>query len=200
MKDNKEKKSFFAVLGNYFKSIWLSFIDSFKYNPSKLACLFLFVPGILLGFCLKFHFDASKLFATYNETIVEKMAEAGIVHKVQTLHSAFQMFALIVLGAVMMFVAVNVKGKRNLGSTIQAALVTSAIVIFGIFWIMNFYRTNTIYNVDKWTSLSDGSSYSVTSKTNLISQICVIVSMICSVIGTVLSFIFRDKTYKKDVF
>lgn len=98
----------------------------------------------------------------------------------------------------MMFVAVNVSSKRNLGSCIQATIVSAGIILFGIFWIMNFTRTNYIYNIAKYTALEEGQVYSMFSKDNLISITCVIISMATSVIGTIFAFIFRDKTYKKD--
>ncbi len=214
----KNKKNVFAVFCEFIKKCWLNFIDSFKYNPSKIATIILLIPCIVLGFCLTFHFTASKAFVTYNSTIqyvritngeitvpdwfVASSATADRAKEYAqsiavSLHSGFQLFALMVLGAVMMFVAMNVSSKRNLGSSIQATLCTAAIILFGIFWIMNFTRTNYIYNVAKYTELQ-GTKYSITSSANMVSIICVIVAMISSVVGTILSYIFRDKTYKKE--
>ncbi|UKI49088.1 MAG: hypothetical protein L6U99_09885 [Clostridium sp.] len=50
--------------------------------------------------------------------------------------------------------------------------------------------------LQKYTELQ-GTKYSITSSANMVSIICVIVAMISSVVGTILSYIFRDKTYKK---
>lgn len=215
----KNKKNVFAVFCEFLKKCWLNFIDSFKYNPSKIATLILLIPCIVLGFCLTFHFTASKAFITYNSTIqyvritsgeiaipstfVPSSPDADVAreyaqHIAVSLHSGFQLFALMVLGAVMMFIAMNVSSKRNLGSSIQSTICTAAIIVFGIFWIMNFSRTNYIYNVAKYTELQ-GTKYSITSSTNMISIICVVIAMVSSVVGTILSFIFRDKTYKKDI-
>lgn len=208
MENNKSNKTagyrirtFFAAVGAWISLSFKNFIDSFKYNPSKLAGWLIAIPGILLGFCLVYHFAASGLFVSYNVNLVAIIKEQHKIDiPVQDLHSNFQLFALIVLGAIALFSAAGVIGKRNLGSSIQSALCSIGIVIFGIFWIMNFYRTDYILNIAKYTETASGEVYNMFSKNNIISQICVYLSMISVVAGTILSFIMRDRTYKKDVF
>ena len=200
----------------WLKKVYYSFIDSFKYNPSKLAMIVLLIPSILLGFCLTFHFSAAAKFVTYDSGIILKQIELGevivpagmsaqdyAVQNAQGLFSGFQLFALMVLGTCMLFVSVNVSGKRSLSACIQSVLVSAGIIVFGIFWILNFVRTNYIYNVanngEGYTKLTEG-AYSIFSSDNLTSIICVIVSILACLVGTALAFIFRDKNYKKEVF
>ena len=60
MDDNRyeempEKKSVGKIIGTYFKNVFGSFIDGFKYNNMKLAALLVAIPGLVIGFFLVAH-------------------------------------------------------------------------------------------------------------------------------------------------
>ena len=62
----------FKAFGKYISRVWKDFIASFRYNNMKLAGWLIAVPGIFIGFFLKWHAPVVKeLSYTYNTYSVE---------------------------------------------------------------------------------------------------------------------------------
>ncbi len=191
-------KNAMKTLGAYFKSVFLDFISSFKYNNMKLAAILVAVPGVFLGFFLRFHatvvnqisFDTGKkVIEIVNGVEVEK----AVLHVVPFDFTGIVLFMLMLFGILNIFSAVTMSGKKNLGSVVICTISTAVIVIAGALYMFALFtflggvdsgaiRMNKAVNVDSnW----------------IISIASVIVSMVTSIIGCVLGFINYDRTYEK---
>ena len=73
-KENKFLKAL-KGLGNYFKFVFIDFINSFKYNNMKLAAIIFALPGILLGFFMFAHVPTiRKVTVAYDQVIADSSA------------------------------------------------------------------------------------------------------------------------------
>ena len=148
-----------------------NFKDSFKYNPCKFAGILIALPGFFMGFFLGIH---SKILFINNDF-------AGLY-----------MFIMVLFGCINVFNGVAVMGKRNLASIMISSLCSIVITIVGILWIVAIF---TSWKADVVLS----KPYTLNSE-HYISIGCVVLSILCSIIGCIWAFIKRDKNYKKVVF
>lgn len=160
---------------NLFKETLASFVynfkDSFKYNPCKFAGILIALPGFFMGFFLGVH---SKILFLNNDF-------AGLY-----------MFIMVLMGCINVFNGVAVMGKRNLSSIVISFLCSLIITVVGVLWIVAIitsWKADVILEVP----------YTLNSE-HYISMGCVVVSILCSLIGCVWAFIKRDKNYKKVTF
>ncbi len=165
-----EKKSF----KKYLLNIWLSFLDSFKYNPCKLAGILIALPGLFIGFFLNFHSNVS-----------------FIVHPGEANLSGFYMFMMVLFGCINIFNGVTFSSKRNLGTLIVSAVCSLVIFVFGILWIYSIINS---FAVAKEISLEKPIKFDVNYAMSIV---CVVLAMISSVAGCILGYFKRDKNYKK---
>lgn len=165
-----EKTSF----RKYLLNIWLSFLDSFKYNPCKLAGILIALPGLFIGFFLNFHANVS---------FIVRPGEANL--------SGFYMFLMVLFGCINIFNGVTFSSKRNLGTLIVSAVCSLVILVFGVLWIYSIINS---FAVAKEISLETPIKFDVNYA---MSVICVALAIISSAVGCILGYFKRDKNYKK---
>lgn len=114
--------------------------------------------------------------------------EIETIYKTQTQWAPLFVFALVLAGMINIFEAFSIISKKNFGSILIASILTGLIVVAGIVYIYE---------------ISDGVKSSPQLEFDSIvirSFIVITVSMILSVVGCVIAWIFRDKNYKRDKF
>ncbi len=168
--ENKFLRGFYIFIF-YIANIFVDFARSCKRNPSKIAGLLIATPGVFIGFLLGIQIVAIKTLTDI------KLAPLAL-------------FALTLLGALNIFEAVGVMGKRSLGASIMASIVTAVILAFGAIYLEDVFGSisNTLEIVDGF----------VVDSNIIISLITVIGSMILSTAGCIMSYFFIDKNYQKD--
>lgn len=202
----------FKTFGKYLKGLGFDFVNSFKYNNMKLPALLIAVPGVFLGFFLGYH---SKVIGdvafSISGTADTKFAGGACSYKIGFDYTGIVLFILMLLGILNIFGAVTMSGKKNLGSVLLCTLSTLAIVVCGSLYLFALftYREGSITKL----KVNGDSVYDETLKLYrtyitstkkfkmnndwIISIFSVILSMVCSVVGCVLGFIFYDRTYEK---
>lgn len=148
----------------------VDFAGSIKRNPSKGAGLLIASTGVFIGFLLVFHIAALYELSGSIKT------------------GYFCLFVLVMGGSVNIFSASNIIKKRSLGSSIMATIVTTIVVLAGIFYILDIIK-GMDYN-DQHNLAIDYNCY--------VSIATAILSMLLSVAGVVLSYIFFDHTYERE--
>lgn len=164
-------KRFLSNLKTFVGNVWYNLIDSFKYNPCKLPGILILLPGLFMGFFLGVH---SKIIFLNND------------------FSGLYMFLMVLLGCLNIFNGVSFMSKKNLGTLIISFLCSVIITVVGILWIKAIFDS---YHAD--VVLIE--PYVLGSE-HYISIACVILSILCSLLGCILGFIKRDKNYKKVVY
>ncbi len=184
-------KKVFGTLGAYFKSVFLDFFTSFKYNNMKLAAILVAIPGIFLGFFLRFHAEV----VTHISFDTGQVNEAGkaILYGVPFDFTGIVLFALMLFGILNIFGAVTMSGKKNLGSVVVCIISSSVIVICGALYLYGLFTFLGGVNSGK---ISMNTKVDVDANW-IISIISVIVSMVTSIAGCVLGLINYDRTYEK---
>ncbi len=172
-----EKKN--KGLGQYFKNVWLSFLDTFQYNPCKLPGILIALPGLFLGFFLSFH---SK---------VRIYVEDGQLNL-----SGFYMFIMVLFGCINIFNGVTFSSKRNLGSLIISIICSLIIAVFGVLWIVAIANTFVLTSSGR-IELQIPLKFDFNCAMSIIG---VALAVICSVIGCILGYFKYDRNYKKVVF
>lgn len=155
----------------YIANIFVDFFKGIKRNPSKLAGILIAAPGVFIGFLLGFHIEA-------------------VYYLPDIKWIPVLLFVMVLVGAINIFNAFSVMKKRSIGAFI-VSLITSLIVgAAGVMYILEFMG---ILNGSNFKENYDGIDSNM-----LISIISVVVSIILSLVGCVLAFIFRDKEYQRD--
>ncbi len=184
--DNKFVKALKAF-GHYIKFIFYDFFTSFKYNKMKLPGLLIAVPGVFLGFFLKFH-----------NPVVRQLSfqyfENGNKVTLFTYDvSAIVLFILVLFGILNIFTAVSCMSKKSRGSVITATITTVVIVAAGIFYLVLLIIYSNLLATGKISAdIPDDFNFNY-----WLSFISVLISIIASVAGCILGFIFYDRNYKK---
>ena len=220
MDDNRyeempEKKSVGKILGTYFKNVFGSFIDGFKYNNMKLAALLVAIPGLVIGFFLVAHaaavgqmdFTFEKYSAVYDTMYQYKLPAMPFDA------TGIAVFLLMLFGILNVFNALSMSGKKNLGSVVIATVFTVIMVILSAYYIYaamvyntftsTGYYIETAVNQDGYTDVINATiiraNDNLAEFTNnyLTSIISIIVCDVLSVAGVVLGFINYDRTYEK---
>ncbi len=186
------------MFGKYLKGVGYDFITSFKFNNMKLPGWLIALPGVLIGFFLMFHAPVIKSFGW----TARQFDGSGIV-TVSYLDFDFSgivLFLLMLFGILNIFTAASVMKKKNLGSVITATITTFVIVVCGALYLfLIFYFKNLVDN-GSVTILGDNNEplERLDFDINYIMSILsVVISMVSSVAGVVLGFIFYDRTYEK---
>ena len=179
--ENNEKK--LNPVAKFFRDWWIGTVDSFRYNPCKLAGILVLLPGVFIGFFLGFHSGVT-FFVN---------ADAG-----EQDFSGLLMFVLVLMGCVNIFNGVTLMGKRNLGSVIVSSLCSAIIVICGVFWIERIFYSKHLID-EGIVKLTSGEGFTFTFN-HIMSIGSVVLAMLCSVLGCILGYINRNKDYKKVTF
>ena len=228
--DVPKKKSFGDVmkaLGRYFKNVFGSFIDSFKYNNMKLAALLVAVPGLAIGFFLIFHADTLNAldysFQFWNEEFEE--FDKYTLPQIPFDATGLAVFLIMLFGILNVFNALTMSNTKNLGSVIIATVFTSIMIILSVYYIycVLVFKSfafeseearaaagenagiwvETAKNVKYGTTdviqkyISKGADLSSFNTAYIPSMVSIIICDVLSVAGVVLGFINYDRTYEK---
>lgn len=187
--DAQRKLGFFATILNYFKTMWLDFIASFKYNKMKLAGILICVPGVIIGFFIAFHYDIIKSlnFEYYDEALKETIVIMPDL-------SALCFFLMMLFGTLNLFTGVSCMGKKNLGSVVNSTLTTAAICILVAVY---FFHIFTFYSLQEQGIIKLSTKFSLTSTSSIMVFLSCGLSVVCSVLGVILGFKNYDRTYNK---
>ena len=197
----KKENGFVKVLklfGSYLARVWKDFIASFRYNNMKLAGWLIAVPGIFIGFFLKWHAPAVKQMTFVYSTLDEESFKQINVNAIGFDYTGIILFVLMLAGILNIFGAASVIGKKNLGSVVRATVFTGIIVICGALYLYAMFLFNSLVQNGTINVKTDSGTWNIWSDTNfLVSMISIIVSMVTSIVGCVLGFIKYDRTYEK---
>lgn len=188
-----EKKSAGVAFKKWWKNFFLGIVQSFQYNRMKLPGLLVAVPGIFLGFFLKFH-STVVLGVTFSGKATYDPVTDSIVQEVLIKPFDFMgisMFLLVLLGILNLFTAASMMSKKNLGSVVVSTITTALILISGILY---FYCIIHYFNLKNSGQVS--ASFGMCSDL-IVSMITVGISMVTSLVGVILGYIFYDRTYEK---
>lgn len=169
----------FKTFIQFIRNVFYDFFTSFKYNHMKLPGILVALPGIFIGFLLSSHV----------ETI-----DIMLLNKDGTNYAGIFIFILMLFGILNIFTAASLMGKKNLGSVVTATVSTLVIVVAGGAYIWNFFYS---LNLLKSGDISLASGAKDISLDNYISLVFVIISIVSSVVGVILGYIFYDRTYEK---
>jgi len=186
-------KKAMAGLGHYFKTVFLDFIQSFKYNNMKLAAILVALPGIFLGFFLRFHAEVVT-HITYELPLKEGQTVADL-YNMPFDYTGLVLFLLMLFGILNIFGAVTMSGKKNLGSVIVCTISTAVIVISGALYLYALFTFLDGY--DNGAGVIKISTPVTVDANWYLSMASVIIAMVASVAGCVLGFINYDRTYEK---
>lgn len=219
-KDNPLVK-ILKMFGQYLKNLGYDFVVSFKYNNMKLASILVALPGVLLGFFLKWHSVVVRNLAFSQGTI------DGVEHfyKISFDYSGMVLFLLMLFGILNVFTAFSMSKKKNLGSVVLSTVCTVGIVACSVLYLYIVFTFIEGYNAyqsayqesfnsfiasglseveaaQQASSACTGIGISTTEAINFdynyyISIISIILAMVSSVVGCVLGFINYDRTYEK---
>ncbi len=180
-KVSTEKSNWFVVhcirpLLKYLKGIAFDLKRDVSENPNIIFGLCLMIPAVLVGFMLSTHITASgNLTNDYN-------------------NSGFQMFVLEMAGCLNVVWGFGIIKKRNLKSSIFALITTAILVTCGILWCRAFVTCKYPDPNDDTVIVTAFEKFSSCK----VSFVSVIISCAFAVIGTIGSFFFRNKNYKKE--
>lgn len=210
-----EKKSVGKSLGEYFKKVFGSFIDGFKYNNMKLPALLVAIPGLIIGFFLIFHAAAiAQMDFTFQEYSYEY--EKQYMYNLPFMPfdaTGIAVFLLMLFGILNVFNALSMSGKKNLGSVVIATVFTAIMVIISAYYIYaiiiyNKFTSDGFYiyeatNQDGFVDILDKTivkknpSLSEFTSNYLASMVSIIICDVASIVGVVIGFINYDRTYEK---
>ena len=196
-KENVFAKAFKAF-GKYLARVWKDFIASFRYNNMKLAGWLIAVPGIFIGFFLKWHYPAVIKMTFEHTSFDEYTGEIVNFNEIGFDYTGIILFVLMLCGILNIFGAASVIGKKNLGSVVKATIFTGLITIAGGLYLFAIFYFNTLVQKGVISVTTDGSAWSIWDENYFImSIISIIVSMVCAIVGCILGFINYDRTYEK---
>ncbi len=210
------------MFGQYLKNLGYDFVVSFKYNNMKLPSILVAIPGVLLGFFLKWHAPVVRAI------VFEQATVDGVTHFYNNIsfdYTGMVLFILMLFGILNIFTAVSMSKKKNLGSVVLSTICTSIIVICGVLYLYAVFTFFAGYNeyqeafiASKQGFIASGLSeqeainkareacklIGISKNTEIsfdynfvISVVSIIVSMVSSVVGCILGFILYDRTYEK---
>jgi hypothetical protein len=220
MDDNRyeempEKKNVLKAMGGYFKKVFGTFIDGFRYNNMKLAALLVAIPGLVIGFFLVAHAAAvSQMDFTFER--YSDMYDTMYQYNLPQMPfdaTGIAIFLLMLFGILNVFNALSMSGKKNLGSVVIATVFTVIMIILSAYYIYaamvyntftsTGYFIDTAVNQEGYTDVINDTIIRANENlgefTNnyLTSIISIIVCDVLSVAGVVLGFINYDRTYEK---
>jgi hypothetical protein len=178
-----------ATILNYFKTMYLDFIASFKYNKMKLAGILICVPGVIIGFFIAFHYDIIK---SLNFEYVDPVTEQKVV--VMKDLSALCFFLMMLFGTLNLFTGVSCMGKKNLGSVINSTITSSFICIFVAVYFFHIFK---FYSLQQQGLIELTDKFSLTSTSSIMVFLSCGLSVICSVVGVILGFKNYDRNFNK---
>ncbi len=201
----------FKTFGKYLKGLGFDFINSFKYNNMKLPAILVALPGIFLGFFLGYHSRAISSVSFNMSGFMSDGLDGNCTYKIGFDYTGIVLFILMLLGILNIFAAVTMSGKKNFGSVMMCTISSVAIVVCGclyLFALFTFREGSTTYVLNNGNKVYIDQydiyrTYITSTKVFkmdtdwIISIGSVIVSMVTSVVGCVLGFIFYDRTYEK---
>lgn len=156
----------------YFKTVLGDMKRSLQDNINILWSLLIASSGIFIGMFLTDHVEAvGKLDAIFSF--------AGIA-----------MFALVIAGCLNIVWAFSITKTRSLSASIYAAISTLVIIGCGIYWIYCFSNMYKYLQTDIFL-VFPGIIRSIA---------CVVLAMVCPLLGTIASFATINWKYKKDKF
>ena len=232
MDDNRyeempEKKSVGKALGDYFKKVFGSFIDGFKYNNMKLAALLVAIPGLVIGFFLVAHAAAVgqmdftfQLYSKQYDTMYQYNLPAMPFDA-----TGIAIFLLMLFGILNVFNALSMSNKKNLGSVVISTVFTGIMVVLSAYYVyaVLLYKSFAFETAADVAAAGENAGiYVETAKSTLgtvdtigeyiykingslgdftanylTSIVSIIVCDVLSIIGVVLGFINYDRTYEK---
>lgn len=225
-----EKKSFGSVMkgiGKYFKNVFGSFIDGFKYNNMKLPAILVAIPGLLIGFFLVLHYNTiSQLSFTFQQYNIKEF-------KVFTYYfpgvpfdaTAISIFLIMLFGILNVFNALSMSGKKNLGSVVIATVFTALMILLSVYYVycVLYYKSIAYETLEEAKAAGANAGVYIETAKNQFGEVdyigknvyqinaklgdftssyiasitSVIVCDVISVVGVVLGFIYYDRTYEK---
>lgn len=112
-------------------------------------------------------------------------------------YSAICFFLLMLFGILNVFTAFSMMNKKNLGSVIAATITTAGIVICGVLYISAIFIYFNSLSINGGPIVRQDTNPWVWDLNKIMALISISVSMLTSVAGIVMGYIFFDRTYEK---
>lgn len=143
--------------------------SAFVVKPWNISTILLLVPGLLIGLFMGSHIDAiHRLPSGYEAT-------------------AFYLFVLILLGCVSIFSGFSFAAKRSRFHSIFTIIVSLLMIVFGALYLMSFFQ---------YAAVANPRSFKITDA--MLSIICIIASLVCSLGGSIFTAFCVDKKIEKE--
>lgn len=146
--------------------------NMFYYKPANITMILLLVPGVLLGLFMGQHITSMNILPTGYEAI------------------SFYLFVLILLGCISIFGGVSFTAKPNMFHGVFNVVISVLIAVMGFVYIYQYID----YQLDPGHS----SRYSITNSDVMVSVICVGISVVSSLVGSIFGMFHIDRTIEKD--
>lgn len=192
----------FKAFGKYLKGVLYDFIASFKFNNMKLPGILIAIPGILIGFFLVWHAPVVKELSFSGKDVWDAEAMEFIPTKyLEFDFSGIVLFIMMLVSLLNIFTALNVMKKKNLGSVVVSTITTLIITVSGVLYLwLIFYFKGLVDAGDVVpgnADLVDANGKLIMSTNYVMSIVSVGISIVSSIVGVVLGYIFYDRTYEK---
>lgn len=206
-KQSAVKRSF-VYFGKYLKKVGLSIIESFKYNRMKLPAFMLGIGGIIIGLFLTVHATTVKQL-TYTYSYYKD--EAGELVKYTTTlpgmpydYTGIVIFALMLIGILNVFIALNFNSKQNKGSVVSATITTVIMIgltiayIYAVTYFKTYHDTGIVVNGETYQLDVAGGGYEINFLGNYMKSFIVLyIADGLSALACVLGFIHYNRAYEK---
>lgn len=112
-------------------------------------------------------------------------------------YSAICFFLLMLFGILNVFTAFSMMNKKNLGSVVAATVTTAGIVICGVLYISAIFIYFNSLSINGGPIVRQDTNPWVWDLNKIMALISISVSMLTSITGVVMGYIFFDRTYEK---
>lgn len=133
--------------------------------------------------------------AEFSSTIATSftLTAREVVHILPFNYSGMILFILMLCGILNIFFALSVSGKKNLGSVVKSSIATAGIIVCAILYIVAIVATESaIRSGDLKTNVA-----TVMDSNAILSITFIVLSVVISIAGCVLGFIYHDRNYEK---
>ncbi len=145
----------------------------FVLAPWHISMILLMVPGLCIGLFMGSHITAIQVLPTGYD------------------YTAFYLFALILIGCISIFNGVSFSSKRSTFHATFSIIISAILILFAILYIKDYMSYLFVRNYINTIQQSKLTSI-------IVSIVCVGISTVSNLAGSIMNFFFIDKTLEKE--